>query len=121
MDQMLGLPKTFWCGILFQLMVFILARGTGVSCWGSGLMTSIGASGVFGRASSLALTERRFGAGGAGGTGGPPPREAAGPPAMSGGGGGGAQGGGGGGGGAKLGGGGGGGGAGAAGIVVAVV
>lgn len=46
---MLCLPTTLFGGILFQLIVFILAFGNGVSCCGSSFAGSIVGSGVFGR------------------------------------------------------------------------
>lgn len=46
--QMLFLPISLFDGILFQLMVFILVFGTGVSCCGNNLPRST-ISGVFGR------------------------------------------------------------------------
>lgn len=71
---MLCFPINLFGGILFQLMVFILAFGNGVSCCGNNLAGST-ISGVFGREALVALlllffTVSRFGAGG-GGAGGP--------------------------------------------------
>lgn len=57
-------------GILFQLIVFIFARGVGVSCCGNGFNESeVVSFGVFGLVTSWDAL-RRFGAGGhAGGLG----------------------------------------------------
>lgn len=72
--QMFRLPKTFWGGILFQLMVFIFAFGAGVSCWGNNLTDSfIFGSGVCGRfdtSKRLHAAENRLGGAGGGGAGG---------------------------------------------------
>lgn len=67
---MLFFPTTLFGGILFQLMVFIFARGVGVSCCGNGFNESeVVSFGVFGLVTSLDAL-REFGAGGhAGGFG----------------------------------------------------
>lgn len=69
-DQMLFLPTTLLGGILFQLIVFIFARGVGVSCCGNGFNESeVVSCGVFGLVTSLGAL-REFGGGGqAGGLG----------------------------------------------------
>lgn len=67
---MLFVPTTLFGGILFQLMVFIFARGVGVSCCGNGFNESeVVSFGVFGLVTLLEAL-RWFGAGGhAGGLG----------------------------------------------------
>lgn len=63
---MLFFPTTLFGGILFQLIVFIFARGVGVSCCGNGFNESeVVSFGVFGLVTSLCAL-RRFGAGGGG-------------------------------------------------------
>lgn len=65
-DQMLFFPTTLFGGILFQLIVFIFARGVGVSCCGKGFNESeVVSFGVFGLVTSLCAL-RRLGAGGGG-------------------------------------------------------
>lgn len=67
---MFVLPTTLFGGILFQLIVFILARGVGVSCCGNVFNESeVVSFGVFGLVTSRAAL-RWLGAGGhAGGAG----------------------------------------------------
>lgn len=51
---MLFFPTTLFGGILFQLIVFIFARGVGVSCCGNGFNESeVVSFGVFGLVTSL--------------------------------------------------------------------
>lgn len=59
---------TLLLGILFQLMVFILDLGSGVSCWGSRMSTVGGGGGV--AAEGGGGGGRTGGAGGVGGSGG---------------------------------------------------
>lgn len=55
---MLFLPINLFDGILFQLMVFILDFGTGVSCCGNLPRSTI--SGVLGRWVSVASAEKEY-------------------------------------------------------------
>jgi hypothetical protein len=67
---MLFLPTTLLGGILFQLIVFILARGVGISCCGNVFNDSAEMSGVFGLFDLFVDIFKRFGGAGghAGGT-----------------------------------------------------